>query len=703
MSTNKTKVAILGGGMASLACAWRLSDPSQAGAYDITVYQMGWRLGGKGASGRNPKAAQRVEEHGLHVWMGFYHQAFTLMREAYAELRSRGLRSPMAPLGRFEAAFEAHDLIVVAEQLRARWGFWRFPFPRNDERPGTPHSTPWPSPSSYAKMATEMLGRGLRALQRRRDDAKANPEQPSQARERAANFLRAALQPERRAELLAELFDQDDELRRWAVFLEFVVVNLRGLAIDLGLGGLSLDDLDDLDYREWLAEHGASPLLLESAGLRGMYDMSFAYLDGDLDQPDFAAGVFLRFFARMFLGYKGAVFWKMQGGMGDVVFAPMYQVLRDRGVRFEFFHRVDALGLSEDPRAPLAVERVELTRQAAPLGERYEPLVDVDGLPCWPSEPRWDQLRDPAARSADGNLESARTDGLGERRVLTRGEDFDEVVLGISVAALPRICAELIERNPAFAAMCRETKTTATQAAQLWLRSSAEELGWEGPPAILDAYGGAMNTWADMTHVAEIEDWPEFVGHLAYFCGPYSPRPYAEAGAPSPAELQRDFEDVFAGVLELASSDLGELWPRATVPPQRPGAPLRWSELVAPEGVEGSARLEHQYVRVNTEPTERYVLSAKGATRYRLRPHETGCMNLTFAGDWTRTTLNYGCIEGAVQSGEAAARAVDQRARARRDREPGRAHASALEWLQRPDQSKGDPAPGERSPEREAS
>ena len=29
--------------------------------------------------------------------------------------------------------------------------------------------------------------------------------------------------------------------------------------------------------------------------------------------------------------------------MGDVVFAPYYEVLRRRGVRFEFFHRVDAV------------------------------------------------------------------------------------------------------------------------------------------------------------------------------------------------------------------------------------------------------------------------------------------------------------------------------------------------------------------------
>ena len=52
--------------------------------FDITVYQPGWRLGGKGASGRGPGG--RIEEHGLHVWLGFYENAFKLLRECYAEL-----------------------------------------------------------------------------------------------------------------------------------------------------------------------------------------------------------------------------------------------------------------------------------------------------------------------------------------------------------------------------------------------------------------------------------------------------------------------------------------------------------------------------------------------------------------------------------------------------------------------------------------
>jgi uncharacterized protein with NAD-binding domain and iron-sulfur cluster len=74
------RVAIMGGGCAAMAAAWELSAPRHRGKYQLDVYQPGWRLGGKGASGRGPN--DRIEEHGLHVWMGFYENAFRMMRLA---------------------------------------------------------------------------------------------------------------------------------------------------------------------------------------------------------------------------------------------------------------------------------------------------------------------------------------------------------------------------------------------------------------------------------------------------------------------------------------------------------------------------------------------------------------------------------------------------------------------------------------------
>ena len=63
------KVAILGGGVGGMTAAFELTaTPELRERYDVTLYQLGWRLGGKGASGRNARAHDRIEEHGLHVW-----------------------------------------------------------------------------------------------------------------------------------------------------------------------------------------------------------------------------------------------------------------------------------------------------------------------------------------------------------------------------------------------------------------------------------------------------------------------------------------------------------------------------------------------------------------------------------------------------------------------------------------------------------
>src|SRR6266478_1657177 len=85
---NPKKVAILGGGVAALAAAFELSDPRHGGAFEVTLHQLGWRLGGKCASGRDMDARFqfRIKEHGPHIFFGFYDNGFALLREAYAEL-----------------------------------------------------------------------------------------------------------------------------------------------------------------------------------------------------------------------------------------------------------------------------------------------------------------------------------------------------------------------------------------------------------------------------------------------------------------------------------------------------------------------------------------------------------------------------------------------------------------------------------------
>ena len=69
MADGKVKIAIPGGGKGAMSAALALTEANPKGEkYDITVHQLGWRLGGMTASGRNPTFGERIEEQGLHLW-----------------------------------------------------------------------------------------------------------------------------------------------------------------------------------------------------------------------------------------------------------------------------------------------------------------------------------------------------------------------------------------------------------------------------------------------------------------------------------------------------------------------------------------------------------------------------------------------------------------------------------------------------------
>ena len=83
----KTRVAVLGSGPAAMAAVWGLLQSAKAEQYEISIYQLGWRIGGKCATGRNAALGSRAEEHGLHIWSGMYENGFQMIRGVYAALR----------------------------------------------------------------------------------------------------------------------------------------------------------------------------------------------------------------------------------------------------------------------------------------------------------------------------------------------------------------------------------------------------------------------------------------------------------------------------------------------------------------------------------------------------------------------------------------------------------------------------------------
>lgn len=659
--------------MAGLTAAWRLSEPGWRERYEsITVYQRGWRLGGKGASSRGVNG--RIEEHGLHVWLGSYENAFTLIRECYTEL-DRGTTDPGCPIRDWDQALIPANDLGAADHFNGDWQVWLGRFSRTAEQPGDPDPDKGPltvvgflqrsvqlisdlidsmrtEPDTGLALTAspeppEPVGTALRTVQRTLLAAMIALINPRPRREAGIGLLeqvlvsvRAALDYERRP----------DHRRSW-ILVSLLTATARGIVVDnLMTDPRGFRAINDEDFSQWALRHGAHPDTADFPLVRAMYDMVFGWDQADPGKPAFGAGLGVLFTGVMLFRYKGAIFWKMTAGMGDVIIAPIYQVLRRRGVTFEFFHRVDALHL--DPYHH-AVSAITMGRQVrlAPGVRYYEPLTEVGGLPVFPDRPLAGQIEQ---RDGLEELESHFGErGDVEERVLRRGVDFDEVVLAVSLGMLPIIAGELIQDRPEWQDMTQRLRTVATQAFQLWLRPDHEALGLRWPGATISGYVTPYDTWASMPQTLWAEQWPpqDTPGTVAYFCGPlHTDWPTSLTSTEFAADCQRRAQ---AEILEYLDNHVWLFFPAAATEHG-----FAWDILTGVNGQRGPEALATQYVSVNIDPSDRYVQSVPGTDRYRLRPDESGYDNLVLAGDWTDSGMNAGCIESAVLSGLQAANAV---------------------------------------------
>lgn len=723
-----TRVAVLGSGPAAMAAVWGLLQSDKAEQYEISIYQLGWRIGGKCATGRNAALGNRAEEHGLHIWSGMYENGFQMIRGVYAAAK----RPPGTPLSVwFDAnqpecsAFLPTNDVTLGEFFAGSWQRWHLVLPANTELPGEPDPKLLPTPlvalESVIQIMIEALAGAdfLEALQKlfppfssccgagsgsgwlaelvhrteecvelplalarqvaavrflrktsRRDletalsALTALPREPSQHTRRHHETVLHPLSRVRDCFHAAfkHLFAKDPEVRHLYVMLDLGFALVRGILT----GGVLLhgiDAIDHLDFAEWLRQSGASDETLACGLVHGWYDFAFSY-DPHTGLPRMSAATAVRTMFRAVCTYKGAFFWKMQSGMADVVFSPMYEVLRKRGVKFKFFRKVVELSTKDALGKPTRkVQRIRVARQVdlANPGVEYEPLISVQGLPCWPAQPLYDQINPEQARELQErhiDLESSWTDwqprGYEE---LELGRDFDLVILGIPPAAAKDLTGELMELDAPFRQLEEQTQSVVTCALQLWFTPTLKELGWLQPPTVGSAYADPQNSFANMDQLLAREDWPagNAPQSLLYFCGTMT------NGGPIPPFTDTQYPAVQKQRVRQACSTFlanatGPFWPRAAVLGQ---PDLLWSALYCQTpALQGEQRIESQYYRINIEPTERYVLALPGSARLRLRADESGFDNLYLAGDWLYTGLNVGCVEAAVMGGYQASQAI---------------------------------------------
>ncbi|MBL9050158.1 MAG: NAD(P)-binding protein [Tabrizicola sp.] len=687
--SKRQKIAVIGGGVGAITATYAITSlPDWDKNYDITLYQLGWRCGGKGASGRNAAHHQRIEEHGLHIWAGFYENAFRLMRDCYETLNKTGLRSPDAPLGTLDKAFKGLSHFFLAEDLQQPDGSvslhpWRIDFQPNSEKPGTGGLLP--TPFAYfqmlVRMIADMIERGLAGpAPEAKSHALPNSLQagisklglPTSASSPFHHLSALAaklpknplLHKSHETLLLAALaahaqdwhhdrlanVEHDDMARRIGYMISLSSAFFRG-SIDTGLFRAGFDAIDNWEISAWLLHYGASREAVYSAVFRGCYDYVFGYPGGVTEDRGVGAGTAIRGLLRLAFTYKGALFYKMQAGMGDTIFGPYYQVLKSRGVKFRFF--TAARDLKLDPEK-LSISAIDMVEQAEVLSGDYQPLVDVRGLPCWPSEPDWSQLKDgEKLRAAGVDFECEKEPPQGRAFRLERGRDFDQVILGASLGSIPYLAQDLIAASSRWKAMVDNVQTVATHAAQFWLNKSAEELGWNrlvaehnpGPQTdlktVITSFTEPLDTWADMTDLIPHEDWPQDgPTQLAYFCSP------AHNAGVDPAPFKERVRD-------WVDRDLTRMWPGA-----KKDGKFDLSLLWGPKDQSPEDRFQTQYFRQNFYGSERYVLSVPGSVQYRLPPDDSGFENLFLAGDWTRCGINAGCVEAATISGLVCARGL---------------------------------------------
>ncbi len=712
-------MAIVGGGCAAIAAAFELSSAEHRGKYEITVYQMGWRLGGKGASGRG--ASDRIEEHGLHIWMGSYENAFRMMRDCYKELNRDPQKHRIAD---WRDAFSPAPFLAVTEQTsRDSWLSFMSYFPPGDGLPGDPLTDNNPfTISSYLIRTASLVRTLLLTIQSRRSsegqrhsagkaawtgksgETGAPPDQPADeilkgltrllkygltatvaGLAEAAGLLEivfrsfplypdsliaklvetAAASSRRQLELIV---GDDPELNWLWVVIDLAFTTMLGvLRFGLVADPRGFDAINDYDIREWLRLNGASERSLNSALMRGAYDLAFAYEDGDYRRPRHAAGVGLRGTLRMLFSARGAVFWKMRAGMGDIVFAPLYEVLKKRGVSFRFFHKLTNVKLADaDKQLPgdrPYVEALEFDLQARiKQGVEYQPLTEIRGLPCWPSKPDYSQLLDGEVLEREKwDFESNWERRKAASEIIRVGDDFDVVVLGIGLGAVPYTCKDILGRDQRWRDMIAHVKTVATQAFQIWMREDMQALGWEYPPVCLAGFAQPFDTWADMSHLIKEESWSADPRAIAYFVSVLTePDAREDYGSRDYTASRR--ADVRINAIRFLNSEIHQLWPDAV----RSRGDFRWELLMDPNeksSAVDSARTDElqfdtQHWVANVEPSERYVLSLPGTTRYRISPLDNTYDNLTIAGDWTSCGFDVGCVEAAVMSGRLAAHAI---------------------------------------------
>ncbi len=514
-------------------------------------------------------------------------------------------------------------------------------------------------------------------------------------------------------EQIERFVQRDPAARRIWELIDLLAANIRGL-VAAGLEGTDdFSSLDEWNYDDWLRMNRIAERTLRNPMIRGATTWASRTADGDPRNPQIAAGQAINAGCRFFFMYKGALFWRMKAGMGDVVFAPMYLALRNRGVKFRFFHRLDEIELERrrhgrDTAEVLAPGESSRSRTIR-LPTNYEPLIVIKGqqMSGWPEKPDHEQFdyddetREEYERAVKGEDEETYVNFESIWCNWEHGDDVFATVgdgparsgryhLGRSLrrcdrhradrrtgAGVETACRSQQRRGARWRRHARTLGTVATQSVQLWVNRTTRELGWTHGQVSFSAFVHPFDTWADLSQLVEVENQPERAWRALFLqraarTGRAGDR--RGSGDTWSTQLEAVKELVKQNAKRFLNEWIFHLWPNAV---DRYPNVFKWELLVDKLDRAWGQRLDAQHFVANVDPSERYTQSLPGTTKYRIRPDETGFTHLFIAGDWTDCGFNFGCVEAAVISGRLASSAIT---RISRHETHSRVHQTSRPW-----------------------
>jgi uncharacterized protein with NAD-binding domain and iron-sulfur cluster len=713
MSGPRKKIAILGGGPAAIAAAFKLTEtPELQAEHEVTVYQIGWRLGGKCASGRDKDA--RIQEHGLHILGGCYDYTFQMLRRCYDEW------APPAGTKKWQIweAFKEHREVTLQEEVApGQFEPWCITFPPRSGEPGdrTVEPTIW-----------GLLGELLPFIHRQ-TPIWADHGRSQQDLRRAAKKLPVIFQPF--AEPAVDFYVGSQEQPDGAPGLPLV-----------DYADIPITDLENMDYGEIiglaaaeasymaeLEELGAHHFISPEEGVKAFLHFALSRYQRGLEL--FVAACKDKRLRRFLLAIRAAIAvaiglvtdlipfrgfdvidhmdlreWLQLHGAADKV---AHSLVINPGYDYAFAYEngdtnrpqlAAGVGIHAFLRLLLTYRGAIFFEMQAAMGEVvFVPLYDVlqaRGV-AFKFFHRVEKLnvstggRSRLIDSVDLAIQMTTKAGApydpliaiplpdGEtHRCWPSGPRLDQLVRG------DELNADLEDpeaRGPA------ETALTLRQGQDYDTLILAIPIGEF--PRICDQLIAASPRWADMVQNVKT------VGTMALQL--WLNRTTADLGGIQPATIMTSFVQPlntwadmthlahFEGAVPAAQSIAyfcGPLNEAVDGSPRRRAAthddpcrravdwsenlPQIWPNMQQRKGLAPSdPRLESPdidatFFRRNDKDPDRYVLTLPGSTKYRLAPDQSGFANLYLAGDWTCSGIDIGCLEAAVLSGIQAGEAI---------------------------------------------